>query len=81
MLPCNGEAPCQVILLGKLLEVTTILFVLFVCLFVGINPEKLYSASCVGREVKPLGVITHGQKHKPRAYQRHLNSYGILKVI
>jgi len=43
---------------------------LFVCLFVGIKPEKSYSASCVGREVNPLGVITHGQRHKPRAYQR-----------
>jgi len=43
---------------------------LFVCLFVGIKPEKLYSASCVGREKHPLGVITHGQRHKPRAYQR-----------
>ena len=43
---------------------------LFVCLFVGIKPEKVYSASCVGREVNPLGVITHGQRHKPRAYQR-----------
>ena len=41
-----------------------------VCLFVGIKPEKLYSASCVGREVNPLGVVTHGQRHKPRAYQR-----------
>jgi len=42
-----------------------------ICLFVvGIKPEKLYSASCVGREVTPLGVITHGQRHKPRAYQR-----------
>ena len=38
---------------------------LFVCLFVvGIKPEKLYFASCVGREVNPLGVITHGQRHK-----------------
>jgi len=27
---------------------------LLVCLFVGIKPEKLYSASCVGREVNPL---------------------------
>ena len=30
---------------------------LVVCLFVGIQPEKLCSASCVGREVNPLGVI------------------------
>jgi len=43
---------------------------LFVCLFVGIKPEKLCSASCVGREVNPLGVITHGQRHKPHAYER-----------
>ena len=46
------------------------LFVSLFCLFVGIKPEKLYSASCVGREVHPLGVITHEQRHKPRAYQR-----------
>jgi len=43
---------------------------LLVCLFVGIKPEKLYSASCGGGEVNPVGVITHGQRHKPRAYQR-----------
>ena len=43
---------------------------LFVCLFVGIQPEKLHSASCVGREVNPMGVITHGQRHKLRMYQR-----------
>ena len=36
---------------------------LFVCLFVGIKPEKLYSASFVWREVKPLGVIVHGLRH------------------
>jgi len=36
-------------------------------LFVGIKPGKLYSASCVGREVTPLGVITHWHRHKPRA--------------
>ena len=41
----------------------------FVCLTVGIKPEKLYSASCVGREVNPLGVITHRQWYKSRAYQ------------
>ena len=41
-------------------------FFLFVCLFVGINPEKLYSASCVtvGKKVNPLGVITHGQRQE-----------------
>jgi len=37
---------------------------LFVCFFVAIKPEKPYFASCVGREVNPLGVITHGKKHK-----------------
>ena len=31
--------------------------------FLLIKPKKLYSASCVGREVNPLGVITHGQKN------------------
>jgi len=31
---------------------------LFVFLFVGIIPEKIYSTSCVGREVNPLGAIT-----------------------
>jgi len=36
---------------------------LFACLFVWIQPEKLYFAFCVGREVHPLGVITHGQRH------------------
>ena len=34
------------------------------------NLEKLYSAPYGGREVSPLGVVTHGQKHKPRACQR-----------
>jgi len=49
-----------------------LLVCLFVCLFVGIKPERLYSASCIGRDitVKPLGAITHGQRHKPRDYQR-----------
>ena len=46
---------------------------LFVCLFAGIKPEKLYSASCVGREVNLMAVITHRQRHKPRAYQRQRN--------
>ena len=36
---------------------------LFVSLFVGIKPEKLYSTSCFWREVKPLGVIAHGLRH------------------
>jgi len=40
----------------------------FVCLFVGIKPGKQYSASCIGREVNPLGVITHGQRHKTCPY-------------
>jgi len=49
---------------------------LFACLLVAIKPEKLYSASCVEMEINPLGawvMITHGQRHKPRAYprQRH----------
>jgi len=43
---------------------------LFVCFFVGIKPENFYSTSCVGKEVTPLGVITHGQRHKPHVYQR-----------
>jgi len=38
-------------------------------LIVGLKPEKLYSASSVGREVNPLGVIIHGHRHKPREYQ------------
>ena len=46
-----------------------LVFLLF-CLFVGIKPEKSYSTSCAGREVNPLEAITHGQRHKPRAFQR-----------
>jgi len=42
---------------------------LFVCLF-GIKSEKLYSVPWVGKEIKPLGKITHGQRHKPHAFQR-----------
>ena len=40
---------------------------LLLCLFAGIKSEKIYSASCVGREVNLLRVITHGQtrSHKP----------------
>ena len=34
-----------------------------VCLFVGIKPEKLYSASFFWTEVKPLGMIAHGRRH------------------
>jgi len=41
---------------------------LFVCLLEP-NPKN-YTPPPVGREVNPLGVITHGQRHKPRAYQR-----------
>ena len=45
-------------------------FLLFFCLFVGKNPAN-YTSPPVGREVNPLGVVTHGQRHKPRrAYQR-----------
>ena len=46
------------------------MFCLFIRLFVEINPEKLYSVSCVGRDVNLLGVITqaHGQRFKPRVY-------------
>jgi len=50
---------------------------MFVCLFVCWDKtQKVCSArasfvgSCVGREVNPMGVFTHGQRHKPRAYQR-----------
>ena len=46
--------------------------VVFVCLFllVGIKPTKLYSAS-YWEGVNPMGVVKHGQRHKPRrAYQR-----------
>jgi len=43
---------------------------MFVYLFVEKKPGKLYSASCVGRQVNPLGVITHEQRHKTRACQR-----------
>jgi len=55
---------------------------LFVCLFVGIKPEKLYSTSFVWREVKPLGVITHGLRHfyvretKTAAQTTYLSIYG-----
>jgi len=43
------------------------LYPFFVCLFVGIRPDKKYSTSCVGKEVHLLEVITlaHGQRHKP----------------
>ena len=46
------------------------IYLSYLCLFVGIKPEKLYSVSCVGKEVNPLGVATHGQRHKLRACQR-----------
>jgi len=51
---------------------------LFACLFVGIKPKKLYSTSCVRREVHPLAVIAHGQRHKPRAYQRQQHRHHVL---
>jgi len=35
---------------------------LFVCLFLEIKLEKLYSASCVGRESKPPGSDHTGAK-------------------
>ena len=38
-----------------------VLLLIIVCLSVGIKPENPYSASCVGREVNLLGVITHGR--------------------
>jgi len=46
---------------------------MFVCLFVGIKPDKLYSASCVGRIVNPLGVITHGLKKKEKTKMSNIN--------
>ena len=49
---------------------TYVFVCLFFCLLVGIKPEELYSVSFFAREVNSLGVITHGQRHKPRAYQR-----------
>jgi len=45
-------------------------FCFFDFLFCGLKPEKAYSSSCVGMTMNHLGVITHGQMHKPRAYQR-----------
>jgi len=43
-------------------------FFCFVCLL-EYNPKN-YTPPPVGKEVIPLGVITHGQRHKPREYQR-----------
>ena len=43
---------------------------LFVCLFVCWNKTSKTTPPPFGREVNPLGVITHGQRHKSRAYQR-----------
>jgi len=63
--PCVGEALCQMIL-----RRLNSFVCLFVCLFVGIKPEKLYAVSFVGKEVNPLGVITHGQRRKSPKYQR-----------
>jgi len=45
-------------------QTNTMRICLFVCLSDDIKPVKLYSASCVGREVNPLKVITHGQRYK-----------------
>jgi len=43
---------------------------LFVCLFVCWNKTRK-TLPPVGKEVNPLGVVKHGQRHKPRhAYQR-----------
>ena len=53
----NMKSTVHVLYAGWL---TLSLFFLFVCLFVGINPEKLYTSFCVGREVNLLGVVTHG---------------------
>jgi hypothetical protein len=39
--------------------------VYFVCLFVVINPKKLFSASRPGREVKPLGVYPPAPRDYP----------------
>ena len=55
---------------------------LFVCLFVGIKPEKQHSASLFWREVKPLGMIIHGLRHfyvretKTAAQTMYLSIYG-----
>ena len=44
------------------------MFFCFVCLFVCWNKtRKTILSLCGGREVNPLGVITHGHRHKPRA--------------
>jgi len=47
-------------------------WITFVCLFVCWNKtRKNYTPPPIGREVNPLGVVTDGQRHKPRrAYQR-----------
>ena len=49
-----------------------------VSLFIGIKPEKLYSVSCDGREVKLLGVITHGHRHKLRVCDKDSNTDQVL---
>ena len=54
----------------------------FVCLFVGIKPEKPYSASFSWREVNPLGMIAHRLRHfyvretKTAAQTTYLSIYG-----
>ena len=55
---------------------------MFVCLFVVIKPEKIYPVSIFWREVKPLGVITHGLRYcyvretKTGAQTKYLSIYG-----
>ena len=55
---------------------------LFVCLFVEIKPEKLYSASCVGRKVNLLGVITHvkPRENGENAFLGRVASVGQMRV-
>jgi len=55
--------------LGHVNVVLKWMYCLFVCLFVGIKPAQPYSASCAGREVNPLGVITQGQYLYPIQFQ------------
>ena len=67
----QSSSLCRLSLIALHLHAGSATFMcLFVCLFVEMKPEKLYSTCCVGREVNPLGAATHGQRHKPRACQR-----------
>ena len=52
---------------------------MFVCLFVGIKPEKLYFASSDGREVYPLGVITTERHKEIFMFVVHANFVGQKK--